>query len=214
MRSSEAEAETIDLVRALGDTMDPDPAHTEAVRAFAMRLFDELRIVHNMADEERFLLECASLLHDIGWSRPGGGHHISSMELILNDQSIPLNTRERYMVASMARYHNSLPKARHYNYSVLSAVDRRTVLMAASILRLADSLDASHQGAVELRSVMDLDDRIVIRGVSKLPSSEEVYKFAAKKDLFERTFRKGIDLELQRIADRPRASSRSRRRPS
>jgi exopolyphosphatase/guanosine-5'-triphosphate,3'-diphosphate pyrophosphatase len=184
------------------------------VRALAITLFDELRMMHNMGDEERFLLECASLLHDIGWSRPGGGHHVSSMELILNDQSLPLNTRERYMVASIARYHNSLPKAKHYNYSVLTAVDRRTVLMVASILRIADALDASHQGPVELQSIECLDDRIVLRGISSQPTGEEFSKFESKKDLFENVFRRKAVLEVQRIGGRSRASSRSRPRSS
>jgi hypothetical protein len=41
--------------------------HSRKVTDLALKLFDDLEPLHRMRARERFLLECAGQLHDIGW---------------------------------------------------------------------------------------------------------------------------------------------------
>ena len=183
-----------DKVMAAGSVFDPDPGHTERVTSLSLSLFDQLLSIHMMGREERHLLECSALLHDIGWSRGGGKHHVSSMLMILNENEMPFGIRERYIVASIARYHNSLPKSKHYNYSILNQIDRRTVSMLSSLLRIGDSLDASHGGKVNSVEVHISEERVELLASASEPIPQEIEKFSVKKDLFERVFKRSIVL--------------------
>jgi len=217
-RSAEDLDAAREKVRAASLEVDPDPSHTEKVRALSLVLFDRLSSIHNLGNDERHMLECAALLHDIGWNR-SGKHHKNSMEMVLNDQSLPFSVRERYMVGSIARYHNSLPRTKHYNYAVLKHVDRRCVSMLSSVLRIADSLDASHGGKVSDITVEIGEESVTISGTSDGVFTREMESFTETKDLCERVFRRRIDLHLRRRrssrkGSTSKASPRSRRRSS
>ena len=169
--------------------------------------------------EERHMLECAALLHDIGWSQEGGKHHKASMNMILNEQELPFRVRERYMIASIARYHNSLPRSKHYNIAVLKHIDRRCVSMLSAILRIADSLDSSHGCKIGGLSAEIDEELVIVHGTAAGSTTEEVEKFGRKKDLFERVFKRSIELKLKRKRAplkrlATRASLRSRKRSS
>ncbi|MDG6225352.1 MAG: CHAD domain-containing protein [Candidatus Thermoplasmatota archaeon] len=181
-------------VMATGSVFDPDPGHTQRVTSLSLSLFDQLQSIHMMGREERHLLDCSALLHDIGWSRGGGKHHVSSMLMVLNDNEMPFGIRERYIVASIARYHNSLPKSKHPNYSILNQIDRRTVSMLSSLLRIGDSLDASHEGKVKGIEVRLSEERIELLASASEPIPQEIEKFSVKKDLFEKVFKRSIVL--------------------
>ena len=53
----------------LAKTCNYEAEHTHQVSRLALRLFDCLTGLHGLADGDRFLLECGSLLHDIGYER-------------------------------------------------------------------------------------------------------------------------------------------------
>jgi len=131
--------------------LDPDPGHSEQVTTLVLALFDELRSLHGYGSTERRLLEIASRLHDIGWSRVvSGKHHKLSRELIL-ELSIPgLDKQDRLLCALTARYHTkALPDAsRHQQFASLDPDRQELVEWLAGMLRVADGLDCSHTNAV------------------------------------------------------------------
>jgi exopolyphosphatase/guanosine-5'-triphosphate,3'-diphosphate pyrophosphatase len=56
---------------------------------------------------------------------------------------------ERDLIANIARYHRGAPpKERHPDFASLNTADRNAVLKLASILRIAESLDRSHDGRI------------------------------------------------------------------
>ena len=95
------------------------------------------------------MLEYAAVLHDIGWKEGRKGHHKSSLEMIMGEDRLPFDGRERAIVANVARYHRgALPEDGHRDYRDLEAADRKVVDRLASILRVADALDVSHASVV------------------------------------------------------------------
>lgn len=175
--------------------------HPRQVRDVALMLFDELKGLHCLGEEERWMLECGSLLHDIGWSMPEVPHHRASMELILNDPDLPFTSRERYMIASIARYHRkALPKEEHFHFRKLDEGDREKVSALASLVRIADGLDCSHSSIVKDLEVNIEKDRVkILCKVNEGPFWEEEKVNDKKKDLFQKVFGKDIVLAWERI---------------
>ena len=89
----------------LAQEMDVDPAHSRKVTELALALFTELRDVYGLTDEDKFVLEAAGMLHDIGWTEGQRGHNRTSYRLIMDDMRLPLLDGERRAVAAVARYH-------------------------------------------------------------------------------------------------------------
>jgi len=134
------------LAEDLGDDLD----HSRHVTHLALGLFDVLQRYHCLGRPMRRLLHCAGLLHDIGWVHGRRRHHKNARDMILDAPGLPLDDRSRVLVALTARYHRrALPAERHTRFAELNAGDRYRVWMLGGILRVADGLDASHQGCVQ-----------------------------------------------------------------
>src|SRR5512139_2829520 len=101
-------------------TYDPDPGHSEQVTTLVLALFDGLRSLHGYGPTERRLLEIASRLHDIGWSRVvSGKHHKLSRDMILEFDITGLDKRDQLTCALIARYHTKAPPdaSRHQQFA-------------------------------------------------------------------------------------------------
>jgi len=170
-------------------------AHARQVARLSLRIFDELARLHGMGDEERFLLECAALLHDIGWVSGRARHHKTSLHIILDTPLLLFDQRQRLVIGSIARYHRrSLPRKRHRHYAELDSEERRMVRVLGGILRIADALDVRHAEAVtELRCRIS-SDRIVISCLSSGSLDMERTAVAGKDHLLEQVFERRIDL--------------------
>ena len=143
----------IEQVLALMNHYDPDPRHALQVGRLSGLIFDLLGDIHNMDSNDRRLLIFAALLHDIGWSVPSYPHHKASMNLILGDETIPINSDDRQIIAMIARYHRKAhPSPMHTAFGLLSPQKRWHVRWLAAILRLADALDRSHTSIVQTMS--------------------------------------------------------------
>ncbi|TLN24103.1 HD domain-containing protein, partial [bacterium] len=70
----------------LAQMMEYEADHTHQVTRLALRLFDETVELHKLGELERFWLQCAGLLHDIGWVEGWKGHHKTSLRIIQTTQ--------------------------------------------------------------------------------------------------------------------------------
>jgi exopolyphosphatase/guanosine-5'-triphosphate,3'-diphosphate pyrophosphatase len=173
----------------------PDTEHYGQVCKLALELFDGLTKLHHLGERERCWLECAAILHDIGLLKARGGHHKRSAKFILNDVQMPFSSQERRIVASVARYHRKgLPKQNHYNLATLDRATVHKVKVLASLLRVADSLDYSHQAKVEVLNVKWGSKRVTVECLSESKTPLEEQAFNKKKDLFEKVFAKKMVL--------------------
>ena len=180
-------------IRKIARKYNHDPEHSDTVRRLSLELFDKLGDLHLLGYEERYWLGCAAILHDIGWSQGPKGHHKSSLGLILNDQEFPFTSDERYLIGSIARYHRkSHPKNSHFHFAALSRDNKQKVRVLASILRIADGMDATHSSVVtDIDLKIDADGVILNCFVSN-DTNLNRKSILKKKDLFESTFGKKL----------------------
>ena len=173
----------------------PDTEHYSQVGKLALSLFDGLVEEHNLGMRERCWLECAAILHDIGLVKSRSSHHKRSAKLILNETKLPFTSKERRIIASVARYHRkALPEPDDYNFSTLDRIIVQKVMVLSSLLRIADGLDYTHQAIAETLNVKVSTKRITVECFSKTRSPFEEQAFNKKKDLFEKVFAKKMVL--------------------
>ena len=163
--------------------------HSRRVTEMALGLFEELLPLHQMSGRSRFLLECAGLLHDIGWKSGKKGHAERSGALILSDESLPFGVAERSIISLVAQAHQGRKTpADHPLYSVLSPDDQQRTLFLSALLRIADGLDFRHQGVVESVRCSIGPDRVECIITPAYNVNTEKEKAMIKADLFESVF--------------------------
>ena len=193
---------TIDKVRAGARTFSFDESHAEQDRKLALMIFDQTRKLHSLERKERYWLECAAILHDIGLSRGTKGHHKSTLRLILNDPQLPFTYPERYIIGSIARYHRkALPNKKHFNLKPVNQIEREKITILSSILRVADALDYSHKSVVQRVSVKSFPNHIVLKIMAPGEHNLEEKSVQKKKDLFEKVFKSELTLVWRLEAD-------------
>ena len=185
------------VVRDVGERYRYDRQHAEHVRELAVSIFDQLAEPLHLDPENRRLLESAAMLHDIGYYIAYDRHHRHSYHLILHSGMPGFTRPEIATVAAIARYHTkALPKRSHESWSAIEPADRATVRQLAAILHIADGLDRGRGARVE--SVIARDDgqttRFELQSDADLHA--ELYGVGKKKDLFEETFGRRVDVSV------------------
>ena len=182
----------------LMERLDPEPSHALQVCRLALQIFDQLIPLHGLGEEERLILECAALLHDIGWNTKPSAHHKGSRDTILSEPFCGLDDHQRLLVALVARYHRkSHPHPKHNGYGDLPPDKRRLVRILASFLRIADGLDRSHTDNVkEIVCEAYGGDELHMRLATRVDPRTELYGLRKKISLFEEEFGLEVSTEL------------------
>jgi exopolyphosphatase / guanosine-5'-triphosphate,3'-diphosphate pyrophosphatase len=172
-----------------------DEPHSRQVTKLALSLFDQTTELHGLGPTERELLEVAGLLHDVGYAVAQSAHHKHSLYVIRHADLDGFRPDELALIANVARYHRkALPSERHPDYQSLSEGERELVRRLASLLRLADGLDADHfQVVQEVEVKLDGDvARLELRALD-VP---DLAMWAAERngDLFEQEFGRRVEL--------------------
>jgi CHAD domain-containing protein/HD superfamily phosphodiesterase len=134
--------------------LDPDFAHSEHVATLALELYDGLAAAGLLPStngvDARFSLQVAALLHDVGKSKGNKGHHKASLELI-KAHGTPLGWKPEDLqrAAIVARFHcGALPARSHKGLRDLLPGEQKITIQLAAILRLANAMDAAHDGHI------------------------------------------------------------------
>ncbi|MDZ4803313.1 MAG: Ppx/GppA phosphatase family protein [Candidatus Eisenbacteria bacterium] len=163
--------------------------HAHQVMRLAGRLFDETSEMHGLGTEEKFYLEAAALLHDIGQFIAYSQHHKHSLYLILNGNLAGFSEREVAVIGNVARYHRKgFPRVSHLEYSGLAPEDRRLVVRLAALLRVADALDHGHLSSVSRIRLERKRGKVTINLTANRDCQAEMDRAARKADLFEETY--------------------------
>jgi exopolyphosphatase/pppGpp-phosphohydrolase len=188
--------EILHAVVGLAQTCDFESTHTNQVTRLALRLFDELLILHQLSQKERFWLQCAAILHDIGWIEGWKSHHKTSLRIILGTPLLPFHSKERLIIGSIARYHRkALPDLSHDNYAALELEERKTVSVLSACLRLADGLDRSHKSRVEDLICLITPRKIIIQCAVQSIPPEEAQAALEKVDLMAIALKHKVKVE-------------------
>ena len=149
--------------------LDPDFPHSERVASLALQLYDGLlasgwRPSIDAASARSSLL-AAALLHDVGKSKGEKGHHKTSFDLIrAHGNPLGWNPAELQRAAIVALFHRgALPTRKHPALRDLLPDEQKATIQLAAILRLANALDAAHDGHIRRVQIENAQIRTKIR---------------------------------------------------
>jgi exopolyphosphatase/guanosine-5'-triphosphate,3'-diphosphate pyrophosphatase len=175
-------------IKTLAERCDDDVTHSTHVAALALQLFDATEKLHGLPSDAREYLEAGALLANVGLVISHSKHHLHSYYVIRNSELTGLTDTEIEIIAQIARYHRkSAPKAGHAEFGRLSADDQLLVKTLAGILRVAISLDRSHDGRVRAVTAEVRKNQLVIEVERKRGKeiSLELYTAEERSDLLE-----------------------------
>ncbi|HEX5708203.1 MAG TPA: Ppx/GppA phosphatase family protein [Pyrinomonadaceae bacterium] len=185
-------------VHAVGLRFGYEEAHARQVARLAEKMFDALAPDYDLSRHHRTLLAAAALLHDAGYHIAHDAHHKHALYLIKHSELTGFSEAERAVVANIARYHRGAPpKERHADFAALNDTDRETVARLASILRVADAFDRSHDGRVQDIECRRDDGALRVELVSRHDCEREIAAAEQKRDLFEQTFDCRLELDVK-----------------
>ena len=186
-------------IMELARRYDYDPGHAHQVECLAGTLFMETESLHHLGREDRKLLEYAAILHDIGYYVSAKGHHRHALQMIMMEPLADFSPEEKNVIANIARYHRkALPTLDHTAFGILSDEDKQRVLYLAPLLRLADSLDRSHQGMVKELFCELRDDALIIYVGADNEMPVETAAMERKADLFRQIYKRDAALRVLR----------------
>jgi hypothetical protein len=188
-----SEAAVRSSVSALANQFPEGIVHSRKVSALSQMMFDDLVPLHGMESHERKLLEYACSLHDIGWKYGHKGHSKRSADMIVSDEHLLLDLDDRGVVALVSLAHRGDVKFESNGiFSLLPSKQRDTVLMLASLIRIADGLDYSHKGLVDSVHCTIHKDEIIADVFPALGADAEIERAQMKGDLFCRVFNRNL----------------------
>ncbi|HEX4802221.1 MAG TPA: Ppx/GppA phosphatase family protein [Myxococcaceae bacterium] len=206
-----SESWTTEAAEALGRRFQYDEPHGRQAARISLAVFDALRPKLGLPASARSLLEVAALLHDVGNAVSYAKHHRHSY-YIINNADIPgLADREREIVACVARFHRSrdLPDAGHPDMANLTRAEAQLVRKLAALLRVADSLDRSHNQPVHNVKVTSRGENALLHVDVRGHVDLELWDFEREAKVFQKVFGRKMGLKLRRLPRDGVHSSRS-----
>lgn len=185
-------------VLELGRRCGFDEQHARQVTKLAWELFDSAREagLHHLGDWERELLEHACLLHDVGAFVSYSNHRSHSYYVIRNADLLGFDQTEIAIIAAVALFHHkSFPRMKHPEYAELDKRSRQIVRLLCTFLRVAESLDRSHLGAVEHARVRVIDRKTV--ALDLIPARDchlEIWELHDHEKAFEKVFGRRLEV--------------------
>jgi exopolyphosphatase/guanosine-5'-triphosphate,3'-diphosphate pyrophosphatase len=170
--------------------------HARKVAALGHTLFNSLLPLHQLPPAYGKLLEAACYLHDVGHYVSDSGHHKHSYYLVANSEISGFTSREREVIAHLCRYHRkALPAPAHFNSQSLNAEDRRALQKLIPLLRLADSMDTSHEQRVLSVECQTRDGQVSIQLASSSEIDLEIWAAARASVIFRQVY--GIPMTIR-----------------
>lgn len=195
-QAESAREAVMEAVLNLAKTCQEELPHARHVTGLALKLFDQLLPLHQLGQNERDWLEYAGLLHDIGWVEGGIQHHKTSLHIILNTAMLPFDGKQRLIIGSIARYHRKAePSEKHDHFATLDPEEQAKVVILSAILRLADSLDRTHQSLVRDVACRIQKKTILVTCLVKSKPKEEIIAVKEKGSLLEQVFKRSIKIK-------------------
>ncbi|MFA4859798.1 CHAD domain-containing protein [Methanoregula sp.] len=187
------EPEARSAVMTLASACPECLSHSTTVTNLALMLFDNLSPLHQRGKGERFLLECAAMLHDIGWMKGGKQHNRSGAVIICEAEILPFDLPERTIISLAVLAHRGRSPIENEDlFRLLLPEQQKTVRYLAAILRVADGFDYLRKGSVrELHCVID-KEQVSVDAIAIADISAEKDRARVKSDLFSRVFSVGM----------------------
>src|SRR5258708_18742299 len=185
--------------------LDPDFPHSERVASLALQLYDGLLATGWQpavdGSSARSSLLAAALLHDIGKSKGPKGHHKTSFDLIRAHGNPlgwkPVDLQRAAIVARFLR--GALPTRKHKTLPDLVTYERKGTIQLTAVLRLANALDAAHNGHIRrVQTSMKGNEALIIAAEGYSPLGSAAQTIAAERHLLETILHRPIILKAPR----------------
>jgi exopolyphosphatase/guanosine-5'-triphosphate,3'-diphosphate pyrophosphatase len=138
----EFEHERWESVMATARRYGVDPRQAEPVRAHAVQLFRELKLIHDLGPEYESWLSAAAMLRDTGKFINHQGHHRHTQYIISSSEIYGYTQLQRTLVSAIARYlGKSRPQPGDRALRNIPAEEHKNVHRAVVLLRLAIALN-------------------------------------------------------------------------
>ena len=174
-------------------------AHARKVAELAHHLFESLQPLHRLPPAVGKLLEAAAYLHDIGHFVSDTAHHKHSYYLVVNSDLPGFTDAERQMIALLCRYHRkAMPTPRHSPFQTIDPESRRAITLLVPLLRIADSLDRSHEQRVADLQVQLRNGSVTLALEAKPDPDLEIWAAERVADSFRDTYQTQIQLTRAR----------------
>ena len=176
-------------VHLLAQECPDTQTHSRQVSALALMLFDNLRSLHKLGPHDRFLLESAALLHDIGWKYGQAGHNKHGADMVFSDENLPFDLPERGVIGlAILSHRGKALLSSHPYFHLMSTVFQKKTCILAAILRIADGLDCLHNASVREVHCVILSDHVICDLVGTGELSLEKERARSRADLFTQAF--------------------------
>jgi exopolyphosphatase/guanosine-5'-triphosphate,3'-diphosphate pyrophosphatase len=188
----EQDAALLARFRAFVRLLKAEPEHAERVARLSLQLYDGLcscGIFLSRDTMPRLLLQTAALMHEVGRTKTGKGHHKASARMIAK-MNPPLGWADMHLqvAALVARYHRgAIPWLKHKRFSRLSKPTQQLTRELAGVLRVADSLARFRDGAVKDIAVSKTPEVLVVRADGFNPDEPLSEKVSGARHLLEIT---------------------------
>jgi exopolyphosphatase / guanosine-5'-triphosphate,3'-diphosphate pyrophosphatase len=173
----------------LGQQYQFDSDHGKQVARLAVSLFDQTMALHGMDEDDRLILEVASLVHDIGHFINTIDHDRHGYYIIKNSSLFGLDPLQQDILANIIRYHRKgMPSSQDESIKDLPAYARVKVTRLTSILRLADALEVGHSARVSKVRMVPGQYNWKLRFLGKNEMTLEKWALEKRKTLFQDVF--------------------------
>jgi len=172
--------------------------HERRVSRIAGTLLEATESLHNLTRKDRRLLKLAALVHDVGRCVDDKRHPEIGAEMIRDNTSLPLSTRERRALAYLTRHHRGPVPAVGRDSVLRESDDHQRLMEILAFLRAADGLDSRNLAPPELALELRRD-RLLVTCKLRQNTAKGRRTFARKKKF--RLLREllGIDIEVNII---------------
>ncbi len=201
-RGPAARHASLTKLQAWSSFLDSDVQHSRRVANFAVQIYEGLARIGLLNDAGKNgcdLLRAAAVVHEVGRAEGNKNHHKKTEKMVDQLDHLAGWARQDILtMAQVARYHRGdLPQiSRLQDVPVLQ---RRQIKLLAGILRLANALDAEHDGAIRRITIAKKDGFVVIRAQGLLADSSLAEKIAGARHLLEITC--GLPILVQRLPE-------------
>jgi CHAD domain-containing protein len=190
--------------------LDPDFAHSERVASLALQLYDGLLASGWQpsvdAISARSSLLAAALLHDVGKSKGEKGHHKASFDMIrAHGNPLGWKAADLQRAATAARFHRgALPTRKHRALRDLLPDEQKATIQLAAILRLANALDAGHDGHIRRLQIEGSptkakgNEPLIIAAEGYSPTGPSARIIAAERHLLETVLHRAVVVKALR----------------
>jgi exopolyphosphatase/guanosine-5'-triphosphate,3'-diphosphate pyrophosphatase len=187
-----------------------DVEHSHHVARLATQIFEDTKELHELNEQDRKLLQHASILHDIGYHIAHNNHHRHGLYLIKNSEMPGFTGDEIAMMAAVVRYHRgSLPtkaadkrsRREHEDYYSFDRAQRAKLLQLAAILQIADGFDRSHRQSISEVRCRVADGVVTIIAEPADECELEMWSAERKSSWFTDIF--GVELKFEKALSAP-----------